>query len=246
MSPLWLFLWMMPTNMFLGVFNPKDNLIMATVAAGYGTFLHELMHAMLHADFASIPEWLDEGMASLYERSQWQTNALRPLPNWRLDNLKPSDLDKLQVFDKMEEDNNLSYQELAALRMLMLFLESKNQLARFYQNVKTQQALVDPTNAINSLNIDPIEWKKFVHQSFTNYHTDRAKHQGGMVNPAEIRFIQSALNRILGTQHDVDGVWGSNSRLQVQAFKAQQGLDIDGRVGKDTKKQIKRVLASLD
>jgi hypothetical protein len=234
------------SNMFLGVFNPKDNLIMATVTAGYGTFLHELMHAMLHADFAAIPEWLDEGMASLYERSQWQTNALIPLPNWRLDNLKPTHLDNLQVFNDMDEDNNLSYQELSAVRMLMLFLESKNQLASFYQRVKTQEALTDPTLAINSLNIDPVEWKDYVHQTFINYHTDRAKHQIGLVNPVEARFIQSALNRILGTQYEVDGVWGSNSRKQVEAFQARQGLQVDGKVGKDTRKQIKRVLASLD
>ena len=219
---------------------------MATVTAGYGTFLHELMHAMLHADFAAIPEWLDEGMASLYERSQWQTNALIPLPNWRLDGLQPSDIDSLQVFDNIDEDNNLSYQELGALRMLMLFLESKNLLASFYLSVKTQEPLSDPTLAINSLNIAPVEWNNFVHQTFINYHADRAKHQNEMVNPAEIRFIQSALNQILRTQHSVDGIWGSNSRKQVEAFQAQQGLQVDGKVGKKTRMQIKRVLASLE
>tara|TARA_R110000751_G_scaffold307903_1_gene434566 strand:+ start:33318 stop:33587 length:270 start_codon:yes stop_codon:yes gene_type:complete len=55
------------------------------------------------------------------------------------------------------------------------------------------------------------------------------KYQIEMVNPAEIRFIQSALNQILGTQHSVDRIWGSNSRKQVKAFQTQQGLQVDGK-----------------
>ena len=231
---------------FLGVFNPQDNLILATVSGGYGTFLHELMHAMLHSDFPDIPQWLDEAMASLYERSQWDGGALIPLPNWRLNHMHKSQFVDLNVFENIESDSVIDYQELSALRMLMLFLQSKKQLASFYQNIKNDKKLRDPSKAIASLVIDPSNWQRFVEQNITNYQADISKSNGQISNPDEIRFIQSSLNSILATDHDVDGIWGSSTFQQVEAFQAQQGLGVDGVVGINTLKRIKRVLASLD
>ena len=231
---------------FLGVFNPQDNLILATVSAGYGTFLHELMHAMLHSDFPDIPQWLDEAMASLYERSQWDGGALIPLPNWRLNNIQKSQLVDLNVFQNIENDSVIDYQELSALRMLMLYLQSKGQLKSFYQTIKNHKELRDPSKAMTSLAIDPSDWQRFVVQNLTNYRADISKSNGQVTDPDEIRFIQSSLNRILASDYDVDGIWGSKTSQQVKTFQAQQGLGEDGIVGIKTLKRILRVLALLD
>ncbi|WP_299071624.1 peptidoglycan-binding domain-containing protein [uncultured Paraglaciecola sp.] len=231
---------------FLGVFNPQDNLILATVSAGYGTFLHELMHAMLHADFMDIPQWLDEAMASLYERSQWNNGALIPLPNWRLDNTQHSQLIDLNVFKAIEDDNVIDYQELSALRMLMLYLQSKGQLMSFYQSIKSSSELRSASNAIESLAIETLDWQRFVEQNISNYLADISKNSFQPVNSDEIRFIQSSLNKILATDYVVDGLWGSSTLRQVKTFQTQQGLGVDGVVGKNTLKKIKRVLATME
>ena len=74
---------------FLGYYNRADNLIMATGGpAGYGTLLHELVHALVEADFQRAPPWLDEGLASLHERTRWAAGRLQALPNWRMEHLR--------------------------------------------------------------------------------------------------------------------------------------------------------------
>lgn len=231
---------------FFGFFNPKDNFILATVSAGYGTFLHELMHGMLHADFPQIPEWLDEAMASLYERSRWSGGVLMPLPNWRLDNISESTMMDLSQFDAIEEDRVIDYQELSALRMLMLYLESEGKLTAFYHSVKDNQDYRSSAQAIQSLAIDPVDWQAFVRKNVVNYRADLTRGRGQLTNPDDIKFVQSALNQILKTNHTVDGVWGSTSDSQVKAFQKKHDLNVDGIVGKNTLKKIKRVLATLD
>ena len=48
-----------------------------------GTILHELFHLLVRAEFGDIPQWLDEGIASLYEVSGRRGDHYMGLPNWR-------------------------------------------------------------------------------------------------------------------------------------------------------------------
>ena len=48
-----------------------------------GTLLHELFHLLVRRSFGDIPQWLDEGMASLYEVSTYNAERQLGLPNWR-------------------------------------------------------------------------------------------------------------------------------------------------------------------
>ena len=48
-----------------------------------GTLMHELFHLSVRRDFGDIPQWLDEGMASLYEVSKQNGKDFRGVPNWR-------------------------------------------------------------------------------------------------------------------------------------------------------------------
>ena len=231
---------------FLGVFNPNDNLILATVTGGYGTFLHELMHAMVHNDFAEVPAWLDEGMAMMYERSMWSSGQLIPLPNWRLNHVPLDYLVDFQNLRSIGESENLNNRQLSALRMLMLYLESKNQLSNFYQQVKANVNLHNFSNALIHLEVASQDWQSFVSKHYRMYQADLSRHSGQLTNPDEVRFIQRALNQILGTDHQVDGLWGNTTENQVMEFQRLHDLDIDGVVGTDTKKKIKLVLSITD
>ncbi len=50
---------------------------------GAGTLLHELFHLAVRARFGDIPQFLDEGMASLYETTYLQDEQYVAAPNWR-------------------------------------------------------------------------------------------------------------------------------------------------------------------
>ena len=48
-----------------------------------GTLLHELFHLLVRGSFGDIPQWLDEGLAGLYEVSVYRNGRQEGLPNWR-------------------------------------------------------------------------------------------------------------------------------------------------------------------
>jgi hypothetical protein len=50
---------------------------------GYGNILHELFHLTVRGNFGDIPQWLDEGIASLYEEFSISESKFLGLPNWR-------------------------------------------------------------------------------------------------------------------------------------------------------------------
>ena len=62
----------------------EDSSIVAAVpTAAAGTVLHELFHLLVRSNFGDIPQWLDEGIASLYEVSGRRESVYFGLENWR-------------------------------------------------------------------------------------------------------------------------------------------------------------------
>lgn len=56
--------------------------------------------------------------------------------------------------------------------------------------------------------------------------------------PAYVRWIQSSLNKILGTRLAVDGIIGPQTRSAVRSFQSLKGLLVDGIVGPQTEKAL--------
>jgi len=48
-----------------------------------GTIMHEFFHLAVRSHFGDVPQWLDEGMAGLYEVSKFEGDTVMGLPNWR-------------------------------------------------------------------------------------------------------------------------------------------------------------------
>lgn len=48
-----------------------------------GTIMHEFFHLAVRSHFGDIPQWLDEGMAGLYEVSKFQGDDVLGMRNWR-------------------------------------------------------------------------------------------------------------------------------------------------------------------
>jgi hypothetical protein len=63
----------------------RDDLSVVAVITGeqIGTLFHKFFHLAVRNNFGDVPQWLDEGIASLYEVSAFYGDAVLGEPNWR-------------------------------------------------------------------------------------------------------------------------------------------------------------------
>lgn len=136
----------------LGYTYQDDMSVVAYVrGAQSGTLLHELFHLMVRESFGDIPQWLDEGMAGLYEVSMWDGTGYRGLPNWRGKVLQQGWHRRPQLaeviaspwfgFDSTDNEREMDPEmrglpmavHLAMARYLALYLQEKGKLAEVYR-----------------------------------------------------------------------------------------------------------------
>jgi hypothetical protein len=136
---------------FAGYYERKDHRIVVNVATGKGTVAHELAHALGHFDFPEMPEWFDEGLASLHEDARFSADHLHiaGLPNWRKRDLLPA-LKKgtLQSLEQLITGGrvrpNRQAVDYAHARFFCLFLQQRGLLEPFYRKFRSG-ATNDPT-----------------------------------------------------------------------------------------------------
>ncbi len=150
--------------------------LVMNIKPGYGTLTHELVHPFMHQAFDNAePAWLNEGVASLFERPSERNGHLIGKVNWRL----PALLDglKLKTVPSFKTMTHLSSNDFyedatgthyAAARYLCYWLQEKGLLSKFVRRA-TALKDVDPTGwkALGEvLGADPDtlrpEWEKFV------------------------------------------------------------------------------------
>ncbi len=70
--------------MTLGYSLQNDLSVLAMVpSTQVGTILHEVFHLLLPGAYGDAPQWLDEGIASLYETATFENGKYYGEPNWR-------------------------------------------------------------------------------------------------------------------------------------------------------------------
>jgi hypothetical protein len=226
---------------FLGYYNPGDNLIMATAGStGYGTLLHEMIHALIHADFPAAPDWLNEGLASLYERTQWRSGRLKALPNWRLERMREESVPSLSRLGQMVGRIGLHSSEIGDIRLFLLFLDEGEHLDRLYDMAKRDASAFSLDQAIRELRLQEDDWRSFVRNTFRDYQAEMALGSGQPLHPDEVRFLQQALNRLLGADLKIDGAWGPSCRAKLVEFQRRFQLKPDGILGKQTMAELQR------
>ncbi|MBI3468180.1 MAG: hypothetical protein HY000_34680 [Planctomycetes bacterium] len=62
---------------YFGYYRPSERTLIVNIATGGGTLVHELTHALMAFDFAEIPDWFNEGLASLYEQCRLPAPGVR-------------------------------------------------------------------------------------------------------------------------------------------------------------------------
>lgn len=155
----------------------RDNVMLMNLATGTGTLVHELTHALLRPDFPNCPDWFNEGFASLFEQCTLDGERIQGLPNWRLPALQQAIRDgQLRSLQALIEDEHFYDPDRVGLnyaqaRYLMLYLQERGTLQRYYRLAR-DQADRDPTTltalreviAPQSLEEFERDWRKWVRQ----------------------------------------------------------------------------------
>ena len=158
-----------------GFFRRNHNVMLMNVGTGTGTLVHELVHALIAPDFPGVPDWFNEGLASLYEQSSFERGTIVGHENWRLPGLqKALRAGTLRPLKELLEDEHFYDPEnvginYAQARYLLMYLQEKRLLDDYYvrfraraehdpTGLKTMEDLVAP----QSLEKFEDDWKKWV------------------------------------------------------------------------------------
>jgi len=138
---------------YYGYYIRPDRRIVLNLATGDGTLAHELTHALAHFDFPQMPEWFDEGLASVFEEADFSPDGLQlvGVSNWRLNHLlhamqqrRLKTLESLITARKVDSDHQEV--EYAQARYFCLYLQDRGLLPFFYRKFRRQH-LSDPSGA---------------------------------------------------------------------------------------------------
>jgi hypothetical protein len=161
-----------------GFYRPCSRSLVVNAGYGWGTLVHELVHAYMSADFPDAPVWLQEGLASLYEApidDGARPRALRGAVNWRLPGLQraiqrrraPS-LQTMARSSRAAFDGEGGATLYAAARYLLFYLDETRQLERFYKafraNVAEDETGLATLRAVTQRDLPGLEreWEAFV------------------------------------------------------------------------------------
>lgn len=144
---------------YFGAYRPHLRVLALDFSTGAGTIAHELTHALVHSDFPAIPDWLNEGLASLHEEYRVAGVRLEGLVNWRLPILQAaihqSDLRSLQSL--IADDDFHGGQErlnYAQARYFCLYLQQQGVLESYYRQLRADIGR-DPNGLATLLNLFP-------------------------------------------------------------------------------------------
>jgi len=114
------------------------------ISTGGGTLIHELTHALIEYDFPAVPDWLNEGLASLYEQCNseaWKRGELAGDENWRLPALQKAIADRQlrPLRELITRDDFRGAQETlnyAQARYFCMYMQKRNVLIHFYASFR--------------------------------------------------------------------------------------------------------------
>jgi hypothetical protein len=161
-----------------------DMSLLAAVPGGFGpgTLMHELFHLTVRSQFGDIPQWLDEGLASLYEVSAFSGDQVKGIANWRgpvlrkLESQRPTlrqliardwfafeqpdltrDLAKDVDLDMDKPPAAAMAASLATARYFALYLQELGKLQTIYQGLRDLQPSGQPNQDLSAIAIAFIE-----------------------------------------------------------------------------------------
>lgn len=154
-----------------GYYKPSQRVLVMNIATGGGTLVHELTHALMDFDFPRVPDWFNEGLASLHEqcRIRDDESGIDGLENWRLPILQQAieqrrlrSLESLLTDDDFRTDNvGLNY---AHARYFCLYLQRQGKLEEYFRRFRAERRQ-DPRGAATVAALfAPLSWSELDQQ----------------------------------------------------------------------------------
>lgn len=137
---------------YYGYYLRAERRVMLNTSTGGGTVAHELTHALAHYDFPEMPEWFDEGLASLHEEAEFSDDGstIRGRSNWRINHLLLGlRRGQVRTIEELIESPQAVRAKLDAVdyahaRYVCLFLQERKLLADYYRGLRDSNGS-DPT-----------------------------------------------------------------------------------------------------
>jgi hypothetical protein len=129
-----------------GYYKPARRTLVMNIGTGGGTLVHELTHALIDFDFPDVPDWFNEGLASLHEQCRFRADesGIDGLVNWRLPilqealqrgRLRPL-ADLVQADDFRGAHEGVNY---AQARYFCMYMQEQGVLEEFYSRFRANQ-----------------------------------------------------------------------------------------------------------
>ena len=126
-----------------GYYKPGRRTLVMNIATGGGTLVHELTHALVDFDFPTVPDWFNEGLASLHEQCRFRPDGegIDGLVNWRLPALQEAIRQgRLRSLQRLIGDDDFRGAEVglnyAQARYFCLFLQERSLLEDFSRRLR--------------------------------------------------------------------------------------------------------------
>lgn len=136
---------------YYGYYLRSQRRLVVNVATGAGTLAHELTHALAHFDFPNLPEWLDEGLASVFEQSEFAETGhrLTGTDNWRVHHvLRALHQNQLRKTEELVQGRSVRANheaiDYAHARYVCLYLQEQQLLEPYYRKLRARSPS-DPT-----------------------------------------------------------------------------------------------------
>lgn len=152
-----------------GFYHPIDRLIVIETSAGDGTLLRELVRAHLRDDNANSPFWFEQALVSLYESVELRGDRLVPILDRRMDDIPPNEDLSYDVFAGICDCSQASAEQIALMRLLLVFLDSRDQLPDLLATIAALGRYTTLLQALDHMNFDATAWKAFAERSVANY-----------------------------------------------------------------------------
>ncbi len=124
-----------------GYYRTGSRTMVMNIATGSGTLVHELTHALMAFDFPNVPDWFNEGFASLHEQCSVRRDGIVGMENWRLPVLKRAMASKSlrPLADLLTRDDFYGATEAlnySQARYFVMYMQRKAVLKKFYRHFR--------------------------------------------------------------------------------------------------------------
>jgi len=144
-----------------GLYHREDRLILASTVNGEAALRRELMRAVVLDDNPDAPRWFEQAAATLYESSEWRSGRLTPTLDRRMQSIAPDEDLAYDVFAGVCDCSAISTEQLALIRLLLIFLEQRDEFEALQAAIRNQGRYTTLLEALDSMNFDRGAWKDF-------------------------------------------------------------------------------------